>query len=161
MIFLWPSFHLFVASYRYLVLCESVLQLKTNFYDSCSYLSSLLFLLPNLNLFPVLHCALFSLSADRALLDCVIDRKVRDVIFEAILSPSERYQNIQDNPEYNSVLPFRIILKIFAVNMLFVYHLRQSLSNFNILSFFATLKSISNTKYLFVFSSNAGKYRRE
>ena len=27
-------------------------------------------------------------------------------------------QNFQDNPEYNSVLPFRIILKIFAVNML-------------------------------------------
>ena len=43
---------------------------------------------------------------------------MRDIIFEAILSPSERYQNIQDNPEYNSVLPFRIILKIFAVNML-------------------------------------------
>ena len=62
-----------------------------------------------LNLFPVLHCALFSLSADWALLDCVIDRKVRDIIFEAILSPSERYQNIQDNPEYNSVLPFRIM----------------------------------------------------
>ena len=55
---------------------------------------------------------------DRALLDCVIDRKVSDITFEAILSPSEHYQNIQDNPEYNSVLPFRIILKIFAVNML-------------------------------------------
>ena len=62
-------------------------------------------------------CCLFSLSGDWVLLDCVIDRKVRD-IFEAILSPSERYQNIHDNPEYNSVLPFRIILKIFAVNML-------------------------------------------
>ena len=70
------------------------------------------FFFPKLNLFPVLHCAL---SLFRAFLDCVIDRKVRDVIFEAILSPSERYQNIQDNPEYNSVLPFRII---FAVNML-------------------------------------------
>ena len=69
-------------------------------------------------LFQFCICALFSLSVDWALLDCVIDRKVRDVIFEAILSPSERYQNIQDNPEYNSVLPFRIILKIFAVNML-------------------------------------------
>ena len=43
---------------------------------------------------------------------------MRDVIFEAILSTSERYQNIQDNPEYNSVLPFKIILKNFAVNML-------------------------------------------
>ena len=74
-----------------------------------------------LNLFPVLHCALFSLSANLAFLDCVIDRKVRDVISEAILSPSERYQNIQDNLEYNSVLPFRIILKIFAVNMSYHY----------------------------------------
>ena len=43
---------------------------------------------------------------------------MRDIFFEAILSPSERYQNIHDNPEYNSALPFRIILKIFAVNML-------------------------------------------
>ena len=51
-------------------------------------------------------------------LDYVGDQKVRDIIFEAFLSPSERNQNIQDNPEYNSVLPFRIILKIFAVNML-------------------------------------------
>ena len=60
-------------------------------------------------------CSVLSsvLSSDWALLDCVIDRKVRDIIFEAILSPSERYQNIQDNPEYNSVLP--------AVNMLFLY----------------------------------------
>ena len=40
------------------------------------------------------------------------------MLFEAILSPSERYQTIQNNHEYNSVLPFRIILKIFAVNML-------------------------------------------
>ena len=75
----------------------------------------------NLNLFLALRwCSVFSLSADWdwALLDCVIDRKEWDIIFEAILSPSERYQNIQDNPEYNSVLPFRIILKIFAVNML-------------------------------------------
>ena len=43
---------------------------------------------------------------DRAFLDCVVDRKVSDITSEAILSPSERYQNIQDNPEYNSVLPF-------------------------------------------------------
>ena len=56
--------------------------------------------------------------ADWALLDCVIDRKVRDIIFEAILSLSEHYQNIQDNPECNSVLLFRIVLNIFAVNML-------------------------------------------
>ena len=50
-----------------------------------------------LNLFPVLHCALFSLSADWALLDCVIDRKVRDVIFEAILNSLKRkhlYRNL-------------------------------------------------------------------
>ena len=57
-------------------------------------------------------------SADWALLDCVIDRNVRDIIFEAILRPPERYQNIQDNPEHNGVLPFRIILRIFVVNML-------------------------------------------
>ena len=69
-----------------------------------------------LNLFPVMPCVLFSLSADWALL---IEKC--DVIFEAILTPSERYQNIQDNLEYNSVLPFRIILKIFAVNMLYHY----------------------------------------
>ena len=80
------------------------------------------FLLLKLNLFPALLfafelCSPFP-SADWVLLGCVIGRKVRDIIFEAILSPSERYQNIQDNPEYNSVLPFRIILKIFAVNML-------------------------------------------
>ena len=36
---------------------------------------------------------------DWALLDCVFDQKVRGIIFEAILSPSERNQNIQDNPE--------------------------------------------------------------
>ena len=64
------------------------------------------------------------------MLDCVIDRKVRDIIFEAILSPSERYQNIEDNPEYNSVLPFRIILKIFAVNMLIILFNRLILHNF-------------------------------
>ena len=69
-----------------------------------------------LNLFPVMPCVLFSLSADWALL---IEKC--DVIFEAILTPSERYQNIQDNLEYNSVLPFRIILKIFAVNMAYHY----------------------------------------
>ena len=78
---------------------------------------SLLFL--KLNLFPSLHfCSVFPFpSADRALIDCVINRKVGDIIFEAILSPSERSQNIQDNPDYNSVLPFRIILKIFTVNI--------------------------------------------
>ena len=50
----------------------------------------------------------FSLSADWALFDCVIDRKVRDVIFEAILSLKI------------------IILKIFAVNMLKIYALPSS-----------------------------------
>ena len=85
-----------------------------------------------LNLFPALHLSLLlcspflpGLSADWAFLD--FDRKVWDIIFEAIRSPSERYQNIQDNPEYNSVLPFRIILKIFAVNMLKYYNVRQGL----------------------------------
>ena len=65
-----------------------------------------------------LYYTILPFLLDRALLDCVIDRKVPDITSEAILGPSERYQNIQDNPEYNSVLPFRIILKIFAVNML-------------------------------------------
>ena len=55
------------------------------------------------------------------MLDCVFDQKVRGIIFEAILSQSERNQDIQDNPEYNSVLPFSIILKIFAVNMLIIF----------------------------------------
>ena len=68
-----------------------------------------------LNLFPVLHlCSVLPFCRLSVVRLC----KVRGVIFEAILSPSERYQNIQDNPEYNSVWPFRIILKIFAVNML-------------------------------------------
>ena len=92
------------------------------FYDSCSYLSSLLFLIHKtefVSSFAFMLCSPFPF-ADWALLDCVIDRKVRDIIFEAILSPSERYQNIQDNPEYNSVLPYRIILNIFAVNMLVI-----------------------------------------
>ena len=100
-----------------------------------------------LNLFPVLHCALLSLSADRALLDCVIDRKVRDVIFEAILSPSERNQNIQDNPEYNSVLSFRIILKIFTVNMLLYVNERTSEKMKFLIIAFATImqKPFRNT----------------
>ena len=100
-----------------------------------------------LNLFPVLHCALFSLSADRALLDCVIDRKVRDVIFEAILSPSERNQNIQDNPQYNSVLSFRIILKIFTVNMLLYVNERTSEKMKFLIIAFATImqKPFRNT----------------
>ena len=77
------------------------------------------FLFLKLNLFPALH--LFSLcsvlpfvpsSADWALLDCAIDRRVRDIIFEAILSLSKRY-------------PFRIILKIFAVNYVVAEHLRM------------------------------------
>ena len=71
-----------------------------------------------LNLFPVLHlCSVLPFCRLSVVRLC----KVRGVIFEAILSPSERYQNIQDNLEYNSVLPFRIILKIFAVNMLYHY----------------------------------------
>ena len=61
---------------------------------------------------------LFSFSLCGLSVVSVIVQKVRDNIFDAIFSPSERYQNIQDNPEYNSVLSFRIKLKIFAVNML-------------------------------------------
>ena len=50
-----------------------------------------------LNLFPALHmCSVlpFLLPTERCLLDCVIDRKVRDIIFEAILSPSEHATRI-------------------------------------------------------------------
>ena len=98
------------------------------FYDSCSYLSTLsvfYFLFLKLNLFPALNLcfvpfpfAFWVVSVDWALLDCVVDRKLRGIIFEANLSPSERNKNIQVNPEYNSILPFKINLKIFAVNML-------------------------------------------
>ena len=86
------------------------------FYDSFSYHSCLLFLIPKTEFvysFAFVLCSPFP-SAGWALLDRVINRKVRGIIFEAILSTSERYQNIQDNSEYNSVLPFRIILKSFA-----------------------------------------------
>ena len=77
-----------------------------------------------LNLFPVLHlcsvvCSLF-LPTERCQTVLLIE-KCETLFFEAILSPSERYQNIQDDPQHNNVLPFRIILKVFAVNMLFLY----------------------------------------
>ena len=55
-----------------------------------------------------------------------IDRKVRDIIFEAILNPPGCYQNIQDNPEYDSILTFRIILKMFVVNMLEILYILDS-----------------------------------
>ena len=81
------------------------------------------FLFLKLNLFPALHlCSVLPfLLGSFCRLSVVRLRcwsKIRGIIFEAIISPSERNQNVQDNPEYNSVLPFRIILKIFAVNML-------------------------------------------
>ena len=85
------------------------------------------------NMFQLLY-AHYPFLLDRAFLDCVIDRKVLDITSEAIRSPSERYQNIQDNPEYNSVLPFRIILKIFAVNILThntIYHPRKIINFLN------------------------------
>lgn len=47
-----------------------------------------------------------------------IDQKAPDIISEVILSLSERCQNTQDKPEYNSMLSFTIIIKIFAVSML-------------------------------------------
>ena len=96
------------------------------FSKSCGYLSSLLFLIPKTEFVSSFAFVLSPFpSAHWALLDCVIDWKVRD-IFEVILSPLERYQNIQDNREYNSVLPFRIILKFFAVNMLGSLRYRSS-----------------------------------
>ena len=101
-----------------------------------------------LNLHFLCICALISLSADWALLDCVIDRKVRDIIFKAILSPSERYQNIQNNPEYNSVLPFRIILKNFVVNMLKILMIRSI--------FFFTKKIFISVKMFLVSSTIIG-----
>ena len=45
--------------------------------------------------------------------------------FKQPLTPPESYQSIQGEPEYYSILQFRIILKIVAVNML----LSRSLSN--------------------------------
>ena len=44
--------------------------------------------------------------------------KLSDIISEATLRLPERYQNIEDIAEYYSALSFRIILKIFSVNML-------------------------------------------
>ena len=65
----------------------------------------------------LLHC-LFSLSFWRSVVRLCYWSKSARHVFEATLSPPQRYQNIQDNPEYNSVLSFKIILKNFAVNML-------------------------------------------
>ena len=120
-----PSFHLLfacVASKLWLDTLYSVclfynLASSLFFMRAVTIFPVFCFLFLKLNLFPLCICSLFP-SADWALIDCVINRKVGRIIFEAILSPSERHHNIQDNPEYNSVLPFRIILKIFAVNML-------------------------------------------
>ena len=92
------------------------------------------------------------------MLDCVIDRKVRDVIFEAILSPSERYQNIQDNPEYNIVLPFRIILKIFTVNVLMKIDIGTSTSLIKHNTF---IKLLGNASKLTSTSSRIGTYTAE
>ena len=110
------------------------------FYDSCSYLSSLLFLIPKTEFVSSFVLCFSFPSGCRLLLDCVIDRKVRDIILQAILGPSEGYQNIQDNPEYNSVLPFRIILKIFAVNMLCLF--RSACFFFKLLIYFVISRLI-------------------
>ena len=113
--FYWSFSHLPFTSLRLAIgtlYSVSLFYSLTKFNDSCSYLSSLLFLLPKnefVSSFAFVLCSPFlPISADWAFLDCVIDRRTLP----------ERYQNIQENPEYNSVLPFRIILKIFAVNML-------------------------------------------
>ena len=94
------------------------------FYDSCSYLSSLLFLIPKtefVSSFAFVLCSPFPsgflLSTERFQTALLI-KKYEALFSRLFLAPSERNQNIQDNPEYNSVLPFRIVLKIFAVNML-------------------------------------------
>ena len=51
------------------------------------------------------HCSsilsvIFDNILERALLDCVVYWKLSDIIFEASLSPPERYQIIRDSPEY-------------------------------------------------------------
>ena len=83
---------------------------------------------------------------------------MRDVIFEAILSPSERYQNIQDNPEYNIVLPFRIILKIFTVNVLMKIDIGTSTSLIKHNTF---IKLLGNASKLTSTSSRIGTYTAE
>ena len=89
---LWYHDTHFVFFYNWAILC-----------DSCSYLSSLLFLISKTEFVSsfALLCSPFP-SADWPLLDCAIDRKVRYIIFGAILSLSELYQKV------------RIILNIIA-----------------------------------------------
>ena len=60
----------------------------------------------------------FDNMLERELLGCVVYCKLSGIISEAAHRPPERYQIIQHSPEYYSVLPFRIILKILAGNML-------------------------------------------
>ena len=102
------------------------------FYDSCSYLSSLFFLCLKLNLFPAFHlcsvlpflqgsfCRPHILLQTKLFYTALLIKKYETLFSRLFLAPSERNQNIQDNSEYNSVLPFRIILKIFVVNMLII-----------------------------------------
>ena len=123
LIFLPPSFYLFVASQLQVPYTHCVcFTTQLFFMIAIAIFPVFYFLLLKQNLFPALYlCSVlpFLLPTERCQTLSLIDRKVRDIIFEAILSPLERYQNIQGNPEYNSVLPFRIILKNFAVNMLY------------------------------------------
>ena len=67
-------------------------------------------------LLPFLLAAWVSLATERFQTALLI-KKYEALLSRLFLAPSERNQNIQDNHEYNSALPFRIVLKIFAVNM--------------------------------------------
>ena len=116
------------------------------FYDSCSYLSSLLFLIPKtefVSSFAFVLCSPFPsgflLSTERFQTALLI-KKYEALFSRLFLAPSERNQNIQDNPEYNSVLPFRIILKIFAVNMLCLF--RSACFFFKLLIYFVISRLI-------------------
>ena len=107
------------------------------FYDSCSYLSSVLFLIPKtefVSSFAFVLCYPFPsgfLQSTERFQTVLLIKKYEALFSRLFLAPSESNQNIQDNPGYNSVLPLRIILKTFALNMLVPnVSLSVSVSNF-------------------------------
>ena len=110
------------------------------FYDSCSYLSSLLFLIPKTEFVSSFAFVLCSPFPTEQFQTALLIKKYEALFSRLFLGPSERNQNIQDNPEYNSVLPFRIILKIFAVNMLCLF--RSACFFFKLLIYFVISRLI-------------------
>ena len=110
------------------------------FYDSCSYLSSLLFLIPKTEFVSSFAFVLCSPFPTERFQTALLIKKYEVLFSRLFLAPSERNQNIQDNPEYNSVLPFRIILKIFAVNMLCLF--RSACFFFKLLIYFVISRLI-------------------